>query len=129
MFKTEKTEVASVHRILQRELEEVVEVATERLTRCPVVKMAYEEAITANVEQERRAFEALEELVKREVLSCAQIDLYGVGLKAGKAKVCAGLSSDTGRAITVVIEVQGKLARFGKYRKIAAIGATISVAK
>lgn len=129
MFKTEKTEVASIHRILQRELEEVVEVACQRLERCPVVKMAYEEAVTARIDDERRAFEALELLVKGEVASCAQLDLYGVGLKVGKVKVSAGLCFKSARGITVVIEAQGKLTRFGKSRKVAAIGATFQVTK
>lgn len=129
MFKTEKTEIASIHRILQRELEEVVEVAVQRLERCPVIKMAYDETCTAAIGDERRAFEALEELVKKEVLSIAQLDLYGIGVRRAKVNVSAGLLFGSTRGITIVIEAKASLSRFGKLNKVAAVGATFKVTK
>lgn len=131
MFKreSEETEVASIYRILSRELEEIIEVACERLSRCPLVIHAMTEIEAGRVGQERRAFEALEELVRKEVLSLSQIDLYGIGLKRAKVNVTTGLLFGSARGITVTIEAKASLSRFGKLNKLAAIGATIKVAK
>ncbi len=129
MFNTEKTDIASIHRILQRQLEEVIEVAVQRLERCPVVKMAYEETQWARVGGERRAFDALELLVKKEVASVAQLDLYSIGIRRAKVKVSAGLPLGSVRGITIVIEAKASLSRFGKLNKVAAVGATFKVTK
>lgn len=126
---SEKTEVASVHRILQREMEEIIEVASDRLKACPLVKHALTEIEAGRVGEERRAFEALEEIVKKEVLACTKIDLYGIGLKRAKVNVYTGLTFGSVRGISVVIEAQASLSRFGKYRKLAAVAANIKIAK